>query len=63
VRRRYDKGLRNFFGLYMALADSWQFFDNSATGVPRPVAAGEGDSIRVLGDADAWRRIAESYHG
>ncbi len=30
VRRRYDRGLRNFFQLYQRLATSWRMYDVSA---------------------------------
>jgi predicted ABC-type ATPase len=62
VRRRYRAGLRNFFQLYIPLADSWQLFDNSETTGPRPVAAGEGTTARVLGDAVIWRRLRQADH-
>src|SRR5215210_2092247 len=29
VRRRYERSLKNFFGLYQPLADNWQVYDNS----------------------------------
>ena len=29
VKRRLDRSLSNFFGLYMPLADAWDIFDNS----------------------------------
>lgn len=29
VRRRFDRGLNNFFNLYETVFDSWMFFDNS----------------------------------
>lgn len=63
IRRRYEKGLQNFFGLYMRLADSWQLFDNSDWGDPRPVAAGTRERVQILDDAAAWRRLTESDHG
>jgi predicted ABC-type ATPase len=31
VRRRFTRGLRNFFTLYSPLLDSWMLFDNSGT--------------------------------
>src|SRR5436309_6670143 len=43
VRRRYARGLRNLFGLYLPIADSWQVFDNSRVGRPRLIAAGRGE--------------------
>lgn len=63
IRRRYEKGLRNFFGLYMRLADSWQLFDNSERGDPRTVAAGTRERLQTVDDAAAWRRLTESHHG
>ncbi len=33
VRRRYDRSLKNFFGSYRRLANSWSLFDNSG---PKP---------------------------
>lgn len=29
IRRRYRTGLRNFFEVYLPLADTWTFFDSS----------------------------------
>lgn len=29
IHRRYERGLKNFFGLYSPLADSWTVLDNS----------------------------------
>jgi predicted ABC-type ATPase len=61
VRRRYRAGLSNFFRLYLPLADSWQLFDNSEAAGPRPVAAGERNAVHVLGDAETWRTLKESF--
>ena len=62
VRRRYARGLRNLFGLYLPLADSWQVFDNSRVGRPRLIAAGRGERAERIANASAWRRITEAYH-
>ena len=32
IRRRYYKGIRNFFHIYRPLADAWYFYDNSGGG-------------------------------
>lgn len=61
IRRRFDKGLRNFFTLYMPIADTWRLFDNSGRIGPRLVATGEGRSVRLTWDPDAWRRLEEAY--
>ncbi len=63
VRRRYRAGLLNFFRLYLPLADSWQLFDNSAHSAPRPIAAGNGQKVRVLDDLQAWQNLTETYLG
>jgi predicted ABC-type ATPase len=34
IRRRYQRGLQNFFALYQPLADSWTVYDNSTSGNP-----------------------------
>ena len=39
IRRRYHRGLANFFELYSPLATKWDFFDN-AESKPRLVASG-----------------------
>ena len=61
VRSRYARGLRNLFGLYLPLADSWQVFDNSRVGRPRLIAAGRGERAERIANASAWRRITEAY--
>lgn len=42
VRRRFKRGLNNFFRLYLPLLDSWLIFDNSGKG-PKMVAFGFSD--------------------
>ena len=59
VRRRYERGMRNFFNLYMSLADSWQMFDNSRAGRPRLIASGHGERAERVANASLWRRISE----
>jgi predicted ABC-type ATPase len=59
VRRRFAAGLRNFFGLYDQVVDSWQLFDNADVGRRRLIAArGVGRPPEVF-DADAWRNLQE----
>jgi predicted ABC-type ATPase len=29
IRKRYNRGFENFFKLYLPMADSWSFYDNS----------------------------------
>lgn len=60
VRRRYEKGLRNFFRLYLPLVDSWQLFDNSMK-EPRLIAAGKGTSAPIGAAGSEWRALVERY--
>lgn len=61
IRRRYDAGIRNFFGLYMALAENWYFYDNSSFSGPQLIAQGiRREEIAVL-DTQTWRAIRKRY--
>jgi predicted ABC-type ATPase len=57
VRRRYEGGLRNFFGFYRSLADGWSFHDNSAVSGPRLIATGEGNVDRGVLDPKIWTKL------
>jgi len=53
VRRRYRKGLKNFFTLYQPLADTWGVYDNSTS--PDPVLIATGRLIAVnIASPDLW---------
>lgn len=60
VRRRYERGLRNFRELYRPLASTWMIYDNSAVGAARPVAVGSGADVAEILDLETWRRIEGS---
>jgi predicted ABC-type ATPase len=61
VRRRYDRGLRNFFGLYQPLATAWRLCDNTDLDNPRLVAAGKGSTATAISDCHLWARIQSEY--
>jgi predicted ABC-type ATPase len=61
IRRRFDRGLNNFFRVYRPLATGWRFYDNSAL-EPRLVATGRGSTERVF-DAALWRQIVGTAYG
>jgi len=46
VRRRFNKGISNFFRHYRPLLDSWIIFDNSSE-TPRIIAQEEAGQLRV----------------
>ena len=47
VRRRFSRGIFNFFEFYRPLADSWTIFDNSGDS-PRMVAFEESGKVDIL---------------
>lgn len=57
IRRRYHKGLSNFFELYRPLASTWRMYDNSGQGDPRLIAAGSGNATTLVADKNLWERI------
>ena len=61
VRRRFSRGLRNFFALYRPIADTWRLYDGSSIRGPRLVASGGiGIETRVR-DRETWR-VASGEH-
>lgn len=63
IRRRYHAGLKNFFNLYMPLADSWSFYDNSLEARPLLLASGDKQTGTVVNNKVVWERITEVYSG
>ena len=61
VRRRYERSLLNFFGIYSQFADSWLMVNNSVRPRPRMVAKrAAGRSVRVF-RADEWSALRATY--
>jgi predicted ABC-type ATPase len=61
IRRRYERGLRNFFELYQPVATTWRMYDNSHESGVRLIAAGEGATVTRIGDEELWKRLNEEY--
>jgi len=53
IRRRYFRGLHNFFEVYAPIADRWRLYNNS--GVAGPVLVERG--IRLVRDTAVWTEI------
>lgn len=53
IRRRYGRGIRNFFSLYQALATRWSVYDNS---LREPLLIAEGSTTASLNvyQHDLW---------
>lgn len=58
VRRRFDRGISNFFKLYEPLLDLWILFYNS-TEKPHLIAKKE-DGILTLEDEERYNKIKKS---
>jgi predicted ABC-type ATPase len=61
VRRRHQRGLKNFFALYQPLATTWRFYDNSGRR-PRLLARGERQERILVMHTRLWSEIMESHH-
>jgi predicted ABC-type ATPase len=62
IRRRYEAGLRNFFGLYQPMATTWEFWDNSTESGLTPIASGAGHVALKVNDRAIWEQIKAGYH-
>jgi predicted ABC-type ATPase len=60
IRRRYGGGLKNFFGLYKPIADSWQMYDNTDIGILDPIASKIGNELKIQ-NSKIWQNLIEAY--
>jgi predicted ABC-type ATPase len=63
IRQRYDRSIRNLFGLYMPVVSSWKVYDNSSAGSPVLVAEGARGTGEVIHYQDAWLAIRSVGNG
>ena len=56
IRRRYERGVDNFFRLYRPLADAWILYDHSDPKKSRRIAEMD-DTIETVHDAALWQAI------
>lgn len=60
IRRRYERGLVNFFGQYVTVADTWVLMNNTTRpGVP--IAWRDLGRPVVVADNGLWRNLAGRY--
>lgn len=60
IRRRYARGLRNFFELYRPLADSWALYDGSSSNGPRLIASAVPGRPQEIVDEETWQAVQAS---
>ena len=58
IRRRYDRGVRNFFTLYQPLADDWIVVNNSDIQF-KFIATGAGFEVEHIFDKLVWNKIKQ----
>ena len=56
IRRRYERGLENFFTSYMPLAERWSVFKSSGKGIPE-VASGGKNCQTVVSSVEDWKQV------
>ena len=61
IRRRYQRGLRNFFQLYQPLATTWRLYDNSHESGIQLIATGEGTKANRIGNIETWNHMNREY--
>lgn len=61
IRRRYSRGVKNFFTLYQPLASTWRFYDNSGRR-PRLLARGERRERISVVQPRLWTEIVEAHN-
>ena len=61
VKRRYERGIANFFGLYRSIAHTWTVYDNSGWGKPILIAERSGkDGADRVHRQDLWARFCHT---
>jgi len=59
IERRYDRGLLNFFELYLPLVNNWMFVDNS--GKPyREIGQSMNGEVEIV-EKEQWNKIKGHY--
>jgi predicted ABC-type ATPase len=61
ISRRYERGLANFFNLYVPVVNSWIFINNS--GEPYEVVAFGSLKKTEIMDSNLWYKLKNKYYG
>lgn len=56
VKRRYQRGLKNLFSIYLSLSDYWMVIDNSLAS-PNLIAEGNNKNVKSVHDDKIWNKI------
>ena len=58
IRRRYDRGLRNFFKLYQPIADNWMMYNSSSADKIELIAKHRKSETKIF-DKEIWQKICK----
>lgn len=61
IERRYHRGIRNFFNLYISVCDNWMIIDNRDA-IPDVIAYGKNTREKVIMNNDIWKMILQQSH-
>lgn len=61
VRRRFERGRRNFFAVYRPMAHSWRLYDASSASGPTLIASGGIDKPTRVRLPRVWQQSAGEY--
>lgn len=59
IRRRYNRGVENFFGLYQEIVSTWTVFDHSTLNQAIMIGTGQGKANTIISDNELWLRFCE----
>lgn len=59
IRRRYEKGLRNFYKIFEPIVDEWIFIDNS--GEPYEIIAHKNTESSLIKNAVRCNELLDKY--
>jgi len=61
IRRRYARGLQNFFKLYQPIATEWFMFNNTVSPGEVLIARGRGRMVDETEDDSLWQQLRRAY--
>lgn len=61
VRRRYERGLFNFFNYFKFEVDNWSLFDNSQIPL-KIIAEGGKNDVQISYLGEIWRTLVQKYN-
>ena len=60
IKRRYERGLSNFFNLYIPLIDEWAFYDNSDN-FPDLIGEKPYNENSIIIKSVLWKELQAKY--